>query len=150
MAIEWRFVGGRIVENGDDAAADSTMIVEPPIYDRAAVIERLLWADVVVMLSHWEGSPLLILEAQSVGTIPVATDVGAVSEMIRSGVDGILIPNGTLQSVVATSVVELQALVDDAPGRLRMAQNAISRLEEIVWQRTAAPLVAAVTSRDAG
>jgi len=120
--------------------------VEPPIFDRAGVMERLLWADAVVLLSRWEGSPLLILEAQSLGTIPIATDVGAVCEMIEDGVNGVLVPNAGLQEVVGTALGGLQRLADSPQLRLQMAQKAMQDLREVNWANSTAALVEKTTA----
>ena len=142
LPIEWRFVGGRIVEEAAGGGAqDTNLVVEAPVYDRAKVIERLLWADAVVLLSHWEGSPLLILEAQSLGTIPIATDVGAVCEMIRDGETGILLPNGSAHSVVEQGAAALRQLAANPALRERMAISAILHVQEITWANTGVTLV---------
>jgi len=49
-------------------------------------------ADLLVLTSDWEGMPNVILEAMSVGTPAVATDVGGVREIISDGVNGYVVP----------------------------------------------------------
>jgi glycosyltransferase involved in cell wall biosynthesis len=142
LEVEWRFVGGRVVADG---ATEHGLTVEPPVYDRAAVMERLLWADAVVLLSRWEGSPLLILEAQCLGTVPIATDTGAVSEMIDDGVDGFLIPNTGLNEVVNTALAALEGLAESPEHRAGMGRAAIERMQAVTWANTAAELVARVS-----
>ena len=139
LEAEWRFVGGKVVPDGGQV--ESGLTVEPPIYDRAGVMERLLWADAVILLSHWEGSPLLIVEAQSLGTIPIATDVGAVCEMIENGVNGVLVPNAELQTVVATALDGLHRLAESPALRAEMATQAMARMRGVNWANSAAALV---------
>jgi len=139
LEAEWRFVGGKVVPDGSQA--ETGLTVEPPIYDRAGVVERLLWADAVILLSRWEGSPLLILEAQSLGTIPIATDVGAVCEMIENGVNGVLVPNAELQTVVAIALSGLQRLAESTTLRAAMATQAMERMRGVNWANSAAALV---------
>lgn len=55
------------------------------------VPQRLAAADAFVLLSHWEGLPLTILEAMSLGLPVVASDVGGVKETLDSNC-GFLIP----------------------------------------------------------
>jgi len=144
VELEWRFVGGKVVADGSQA--ETGLTIEPPIYDRAGVMERLLWADAVVLLSHWEGSPLLILEAQSLGAIPIATDVGAVSEMITDGETGVLIPNGSLETVTGAALEALCRLADSPALRLRMAGEAMQGMAEVNWANSARALVEKTTA----
>ena len=139
LPVEWRVVGGRVV--ADARAAETGLTVEPPVFDRAGMIERLLWADVVVLLSRWEGSPLLILEAQSLGVVPIATDTGAVSEMIETGVNGFLVPNSGGADVVAHALTALEQLVESPALRAEMGRQALERMREVTWPNTAAALV---------
>lgn len=48
--------------------------------------------DVFTLTSLHEGLPMSLLEAMSVGTIPVCTSVGGMKEVISHGVDGFLVP----------------------------------------------------------
>ena len=47
--------------------------------------------DVLCLMSQWEGLPMSIVEAMSVGLPVVATDVGGVSEAVRPGETGLLV-----------------------------------------------------------
>ncbi len=56
-------------------------------------------ADAFVMSSRWEGNPLAVMEAMAAGRPAVATLVGAVPELVRNGVDGMLVPPGDAQGM---------------------------------------------------
>jgi glycosyltransferase involved in cell wall biosynthesis len=58
--------------------------------------EILALADVVMILSEYEGLPLVLLEAQSLGTPVVATDVGAIRDALEWTGGGAVIPVGDL------------------------------------------------------
>lgn len=55
-------------------------------------IDLLRWADAYVQPSHHEGMPISLLEALAYGLPIVATNVGAVPEVVRDGVHGRLVP----------------------------------------------------------
>lgn len=55
---------------------------------RETVMPRL---DVLCLMSQWEGLPMSIVEAMSVGLPVVATDVGGVSEAVAHGETGLLV-----------------------------------------------------------
>ncbi|WP_273687845.1 glycosyltransferase [Ketogulonicigenium vulgare] len=58
---------------------------------RDALTDLFAQADIMILPSLYEGLPLSILEAQRCGVVVLATDVGAVSEAITDGVNGLLI-----------------------------------------------------------
>lgn len=59
---------------------------------RATVFELLRAADAVVLSSKWENFPHVLVEALAVGTPVVATATGGVTEIVRDGENGILVP----------------------------------------------------------
>jgi glycosyltransferase involved in cell wall biosynthesis len=59
---------------------------------RTDVPDLLRAADGLVLSSAWEGSPNVILEAMAAAVPVVATDVGGVPELVRSGETGIVVP----------------------------------------------------------
>ena len=50
--------------------------------------------DLLVLPSRWEGFGLVLLEAGSAGVPIVASDIAPLNEIIRHGVDGLLVPVG--------------------------------------------------------
>jgi glycosyltransferase involved in cell wall biosynthesis len=90
--IHWRFIGGVVLEEHKHLFNYETNIcVEPPIYDAQQLADVFEWADVLILLSHYEGLPLTILEAMRSGVVPISTNVGAINEIINDDIDGILI-----------------------------------------------------------
>lgn len=65
-------------------------------------------ADVVILPSHYENLPLVVLEGMSHGLVPIATDVGAVCDVIDDGVNGIIVPVRDSQALASamTSLIE--------------------------------------------
>lgn len=58
-----------------------------------ALVDELAQGDFLVLSSHYENMPVVILEAMSCGMPVVATNVGGISEMVNES-NGILVPAG--------------------------------------------------------
>jgi glycosyltransferase involved in cell wall biosynthesis len=58
------------------------------------VLELLGAADAVVLSSNWENFPHVLVEALGVGTPVIATATGGVTEIVRDGENGLLVPPG--------------------------------------------------------
>lgn len=89
--------------------------------------------DLFVLTSLWEGLPLTILEAWSVGTPVAATDVPGSRDMIRDGINGFLAENSVEGIVKAIEAFRSQPSRIDA-----IRQNA---LQEIARRFTLARMV---------
>ena len=86
---------------------------------RATVFELLAAADAALLSSSWENFPHVVVEALAVGTPVISTDVGGVGEIVRDGVNGLLVPIGD-PDVLAAAI--RRYLADDAlQARLRAA-----------------------------
>jgi glycosyltransferase involved in cell wall biosynthesis/2-polyprenyl-3-methyl-5-hydroxy-6-metoxy-1,4-benzoquinol methylase len=85
---------------------------------RSDIAHVLSAADVFILPSSIEGFPLSILEAMAMNTATIASDVGAVSEVIESGVDGFVIEPGSVDAITTT----LAHLADD-PNHLAAIQK---------------------------
>ncbi|MEJ0047288.1 MAG: glycosyltransferase family 4 protein [Rhodospirillales bacterium] len=62
--------------------------------DRAAADAVLAGADALVLPSHHEALPLVLLEAAGLGVPVIATPVGAIPELFRDGESALLVPPG--------------------------------------------------------
>jgi len=90
------------------------------------VASYLAAADIFVLPSSIEGFPLSILEAMAMEVAVIASDVGAVSDVIDSNTDGIVVAAGS-----ATEIVAAINLLKTNPGLLRdLKQNARKKAEE--------------------
>jgi glycosyltransferase involved in cell wall biosynthesis len=49
-------------------------------------------ADVLMLASYSEGLPYALLEGMAAGAVPIATPVGAIPDVVKDGVQGILVP----------------------------------------------------------
>lgn len=62
-----------------------------------ADVENILpAADVFVLPSEYESFGLAVLEAMASGVVPVATKAGGLPEVVRDGVDGVLVPEAEM------------------------------------------------------
>ena len=91
MPVVWRIVGDSMVDSGPTLSKSFRAALEPAVFDRDDVLDVLAWADVIVLLSDYEGLPLVLIEAMLCGVVPISTNVGAVGELITDGYDGFLI-----------------------------------------------------------
>jgi glycosyltransferase involved in cell wall biosynthesis len=137
-AVDWRVVGRAVL----DEPPVLPVHVEPPVSAPAALDALYTWADVLVMPSRFEGVPLTILEAQRMGCIPVATDVGGVAEAVTDGVDGVLVADGADGGVVGGMTRALLELAQDGTLRVSVAERAMERGAARAWGREAEHLLA--------
>ena len=78
-------------------------------------------ASVVALSSHYEGLPMVLLEAQAFGVPAVSFDCPCgPSEVIRDGENGFLVPEGDVNALAAA----LLRIMENDEERIRMGQNA--------------------------
>jgi glycosyltransferase involved in cell wall biosynthesis len=61
---------------------------------RTRVLELLRAADASLLCSSWENFPHTVVEALAVGTPVISTRTGGVEEVVRDGVNGLVVPPG--------------------------------------------------------
>lgn len=79
----------------------------------------LMRADIVLLTSRKEGSPLVLLEALALGKPVVGTDVDGIQDVVTDGVNGLLAEESS--DAVAT---QIERLVSDCSLYERLAENA--------------------------
>jgi len=67
---------------------------------RSDIAQLLSASDVFVLPSSIEGFPLSILEAMAVGSVCIASDVGAVSDVIENNVEGFVVKSGSEEETI--------------------------------------------------
>ena len=122
-AVVDRMTDARLVIYGDGPEREALVeqIAECELTDhvvlagfRRGVVEALAGADLVVNPSLTEGLPNVVLEALSVRTPVVATDVGGVGELVIDGATGFLVSAGDVDALSAAIV---DALSDASKAR---------------------------------
>lgn len=86
---------------------------------RTDIPELLATMDVVVLTSHWEGMPMVVLEAMASARPVVAPALPGLDEVVEDGVTGRLTPPGDL-AALAEAVI---ALLQDAGARRRLGER---------------------------
>ena len=90
------------------------------------VLRRLAAALVSVVPSRSEAFGYVNIESMAVGTPVVASDVGGISEIIRDGIDGFLVPPDDVDALTD----RLSRVLGDASLRSELGQNARRRFLE--------------------
>jgi len=93
----------------------------PGWIDQSAVQALLETTGIFVLPSFSEGLPMAILEAFSYGIAVVATPVNAIPDVVQHEKNGLLVPVGDLEALVAA----LSRLLDDAALRHRLGSQAL-------------------------
>jgi glycosyltransferase involved in cell wall biosynthesis len=134
LPVNWRIVGSNVT--GDiPPPAILQPLLEPAVFESQELTALFSWAHVLVLLSDYEGVPLSVLEAQRLGVIVIATNVGALDEMISNGMNGFLIES---ESAVGQTVGLLKLLREAPELRSRIAAAASQVIE---WPAAAKELI---------
>jgi len=102
--------------------------------------ESKLWelyanADIFVLPSLWEGFGVVLLEAMAFGLPVIATDVGAIPDIVVDGYSGILIPPRDSKSLTDA----LQRLVEDPLKRKSLGEGGRSKMKHsLTWDEVGA------------
>jgi colanic acid/amylovoran biosynthesis glycosyltransferase len=91
-----------------------------------ATRHKLMQADIFVLASFAEGLPVALMEAMAMGIPCISTFVAGIPELIRDGLDGLLVPASSEHALSAA----LERLISDAELRRRFAIAGRRRVEE--------------------
>jgi glycosyltransferase involved in cell wall biosynthesis len=80
--------------------------------------------DLFVQSSDYEGTPNAVLEAMALETPVVATNVGGTADLVRDGVDGLIVPPGH-RDALRDAVSETLANPTEAGARVRSARHRV-------------------------
>lgn len=145
---QWRVVGRQVVAEGaptDEDLRPMESLIEPPAMTAMALANLYGWADVVVMVSRFEGAPLTILEAQRFGCVVLSTNVGAIDELIDDGHTGFLFDNSLEPSALADAMLaRLRALAANREQLLSVAHAGAVLRRTATWARGFEPFAQGV------
>jgi glycosyltransferase involved in cell wall biosynthesis len=92
---------------------------------RSDIPDLLAAADVFVLSSLREGLPVSLLEAMAAGRAIVATSVGGISDALRPGENGMLVPSGDVDKLAEA----LGMVLGDEALRLRLGRAAAADVD---------------------
>lgn len=139
LPIEWRLIGKTVL--GDSALEIPPHIaglLEPPLTTPEGLAEAFEWADVFILPSYYEGLPLTILEAMRSGVIPIATDAGAVTEVVRQWENGVVLSQ---RETVGEALSALARLAADPDLVQHLSARARADMEGRDWNSAVVPLI---------
>ncbi len=109
---------------------------------RHEVLELFAASDAALLSSSWENFPHTVVEALAVGTPVIATDVGGVSEVVRDGENGLLVPPGDAEALAGA----VRRLAGDSELAARLRAATVSSVAAYAPERIFARLVEVLRS----
>lgn len=139
LPMEWRLIGKSVVGgDGPTLPRRISAMIEPPLTTPEQLADAMEWADVFILPSYFEGLPLTILEAMRSAVIPIATDAGAVTEVVSHWENGIVL---TQEDTVSEALEALRKLCSDSAEVLRLATRAQQDMEGRDWNAAVRPVL---------
>jgi glycosyltransferase involved in cell wall biosynthesis len=86
---------------------------------------------VFINTTHFDNTPLSVIEAMALGLAIVSTDVGGMPFLIKHEVHGLLVADGSVTAMVEAII----ALLDQPKQRQEMLRQARTRIEAFDWQK---------------
>ena len=113
--------------------------------DGAELARHYERADVFLLPSRWEGAPLALLDAMAFGCLVIATDVGAVPELVEHGHTGMLVDHRLPDDAIADRfVAAIKEAADAGDGNAPIRERACEQAMSLSWLDAARPLLAAL------
>lgn len=128
------------------AAALSDRVEFTGYLSQKDVAERLAArADIVVLPSFAEGVPVILMEAMATGLPVIATRVAGTSELVESGVSGLLVSPGDVEALAQA----IDRLAADPDLRRNLGEAGLAKVQEAFDIRNEARRLARLISGDA-
>jgi glycosyltransferase involved in cell wall biosynthesis len=93
---------------------------------RNQVFDMMSTSHIFVLISKYEGLPMTILEAMSMGLAIIASDVGGIKEAVKDGENGVLLKNNSVEELKKA----LECLVTDHSFREKMGEASRKKVLE--------------------
>jgi glycosyltransferase involved in cell wall biosynthesis len=138
--LELQILGSGLGEETLLAAFPETLRAKVRSKQAATECENALafaGADIYLLPSIFEGTPLTLIEAMMSGMPIITTNTCGMKDVIRDGDNGLLVPTRSPDAVVTA----VERLIGDEAYRARLGRAARAEaLEKYVWQRVAMPV----------
>lgn len=131
LPVDWRVIGKAVLAaDAPPLPSEVAAVLEPALSRPEDLAAAYAWADVVVLLSRYEGLPLTVLEAMRAGAVVVATDAGATSEVLQDGVNGLLLPQTGAEEACLAG---LRRLAADRAALRALSDGAVATAATLDW-----------------
>lgn len=124
-----------------DSGRFNPVIAGVEVGDDDAAADIYGWADVLLLPGRLEEAPTLLLDAMMYGVVAIAIDADALGEIIKSGVNGILVGEQDAAAQVLADILRLEA---DRPRLATMAERAAASVDERARANPVAAMLAAL------
>lgn len=125
MTIKFKMAGTSL-ETHKKEIEDSDIEYLGELLEQKVISDFYKSLDVLVLTSYREGFPLVIMEAMSYGVIVMATNVGSISDHVKTNENGFLISETDPDQIVESISEKIVALSKDSEQRKKMHTAAYS------------------------
>lgn len=85
--------------------------------------------DIFINTTNFDNRPVTVIEAMAIGIPVISTNAGGLPDLIESGVDGILVPVGDIESFVEA----IDYIVSNPTYAINLTLNARNKVENYDW-----------------
>lgn len=103
------------------------VVLAGPITDRQLLIGELQQASIFVLPSHFEGFPVSLLEALTLGVPSIATDVGGIPDILDYGRAGVIVAPRDPSGLAAA----ITTLLEDPQQQIMLSKSGATRAKSL-------------------